>query len=1377
MNLKRSGLMVAFAACGLSAGAASVDLVGQNITTNSFEYVFNSASDHVRIVDSSITTTSGNFTIKNSSGCLRSSLSTALTNVTITSAGAINLNAVQYTGNTNHVDILGGTFNATTGSSGLLFMGVSNPSASWGERVILRATDAVFNISGLRVGCALDAYFDGCSFSFGDTMPSLSGFGSGAQAPLLTFKDCFITNWTTRFARQSQTDPSKLIFDGGEIRFRRLDMSLYKGADAEVLFKGNADVKVVPTDAEMQAAQIVCELGDYRHFRMDVTDGATFGVRGDRENPTIQLGYDSEAKCEIHVSSGGVFNAAHATDGTGFFVYAGGFGSSEVYVEAGGEFDVYQYRMGGGGAVSGGALRPQIVRQTGGLFRTGAGKGVSDSKSSAVLMCFEAGHDCRYYLDGGVLQTPRISGSKHSGFVDGKGYSLLSANGGTIRPGYNSTNYHLFADLDCVEAGPGGLTVDVNNTAGATINQEVTNKKDDAGVAMKGVFRKIGAYTLTVSLPGRYDWDVSETRVEAGTLAFTGENVVLKTTMAVTCGGTLSLVGGNGAATSMTLDALTVDNGTIEIDPGDTIIVPAAKLNLKGLSFRYSSDPSVGDDRTVLITTGGRLSADAARSLKGAILANAIAEGAHTTVSLDYDEATQRTEVRMSVTNDAAPLADSTVWQGSSSDGWATDSNWSANVPTASKVATFSSPSAAKTVNVPAGATVGALAFGADGYELAGVENGALEIASDQGAARIETAVGESEISAPLVLDSMTAITNGPDTKLTVSESIDGAGFIKTGTGELELSTDNHIFRGVTIDGGRTRVRAEGSLGCDADKKPITLRAGTLTFDGEADAEMRIGNPIVVSTPGVRGATIVECKNDVVFSDYRTSVQGAFVKRGAGRLTIEVRDGQTLVGKLARTANTYFPMKEFVLDADGTAPDGANAAAGTHYYAEMSVLEGELLLKPAADAEGVPKVSAGEGMLTVGLRTSSGSVTPRLVLDGVDLDSTGDNSRCFAAGYLLYATGGITPFSTKPEVALLNGARLYATTLYCQSYGYGAGQSRLWAMTNATLQAKSAFWLNWNNVAAASQSQTGFVRFQVKDSAILHDGGNFMIDGGIQADFDNTFFGKTDRTGYATLKAYERDGEKKSGTWGTMLFRNGSVFKVNGLIFNDGWTPRNFEWSVFTLAFDDAQWDYGVNDFTLAASSVTEEYRPRFRIEMRGNGVKLAPPAGTTFTTELPFSGEGGLQVKGAGTVKFAAGTLKFSGTVDTGTGIVDLSEAGAVEKVSFAGPGTVKGASFGGGVAVKVESSDGQTIDSPITLADCTFAKTVVFDFGRTAANPMDERALRNGIVLANVTGKTGSFRVRFANTGVCDGAARVEIVDGKAVATGGLGLLLIVR
>ena len=187
-----------------------------------------------------------------------------------------------------------------------------------------------------------------------------------------------------------------------------------------------------------------------------------------------------------------------------------------------------------------------------------------------------------------------------------------------------------------------------------------------------------------------------------------------------------------------------------------------------------------------------------------------------------------------------------------------------------------------------------------------------------------------------------------------------------------------------------------------------------------------------------------------------------------------------------------------------------------------------------------------------------------------------------------------------------------------------------------------------------------------------------------------------------------------------------------------------------TITFDDSEWVWGVNRGNFVFTNATDH----LIIAMRGKGLKLAPDAGTTFETQVPFVGAGGFQNIGAGTVKFAADTYKFGGTCYAADGAtIDLSTAGAVTGAAFGGAGVVSGASFSGATRVVLDAADDWTADEVPTFSGCNLsAATLVVDYGRTAENPLDGEMPKQGILVAKLVGCTGTprFRLKTSTTGL---------------------------
>ena len=926
-------------------------------------------------------------------------------------------------------------------------------------------------------------------------------------------------------------------------------------------------------------------------------------------------------------------------------------------------------------------------------------------------------HAADFIFDGGTLYTPRMYGC-------GNGPTKLSANGGTFVAMRDVTGrgYAIISGFDTAELGPKGLTVDVQGNAFMT--QSMANKSGE-----NGLFRKTGPKTLTLTPE---TWSVSETRVEEGALLISDATKTLQTTLVVTNGAALSLA---GTCTALTLDGLVVANGLLELDAGDTITVPVGNLAVSGLQLKFSANPAAATTNTFLVTTGGEIPADVQWELRRAYIDNSMPADNHSFLIFDYDSETGVTSVRMAVTADASPLTDETAWRSATSDGWATPASWTAGVPNAAKIAAFSEAAGvSKTVEVPPQAMAGAVAFRADGYTLQG---GRLEIAADQGAARISTESGTNTVKTALRLDSETAITNASASKLTLAGNVEGFGFDKTGHGELELAGTNAFYRPVSQNAGRILVRTPAALGADDVEKRVTLTGGTIAFDAADGKAMRIENPITVSAPATRSAAIIECRTPVTLANWQTTTQGGLIKRGGAALTIEVGGDIQLNAKCSMTAISYVPATEFTFAADGTAPDGASLPNNGHYYAGFNVAEGEVAFRAKPGLAARPKITSKCAVMSC-LRTKDGTVGPSLTLDGVDLDLSGGN-------YLLNgdSLSSDRVFCQSPVIRIVNGARAYGKYLQCKRYGYSAGSQPIWAITNGTLQAKSEFWFDYINVDGVNLTDSAYSVFKTKDAEILSDTGVFYHNGGVRGDFANTYLGPTDKTAYGTLSVPSVTAHNSYAS-GEMLFRDGSVFRIGAFSFPiSDWKPAT-SWAVMKIAFDGAEWQYGDGDWTLQAAWFAEGYRDHFAVEARGRGLILKPAAGTTFTTEMPITGDGPVVVDGPGTVKFNAGTFK-AGCAEVRQGTFDAA-----------------------GEAVKVRLVPGETVP---TLKDCNKSMVLV-DMGGIVCAKGDTFAV------AHISGSTpGRFKaVNFADSEL---HGYFSIQDGAVTMTVDLkpGQMIIVR
>ncbi len=415
-----------------------------------------------------------------------------------------------------------------------------------------------------------------------------------------------------------------------------------------------------------------------------------------------------------------------------------------------------------------------------------------------------------------------------------------------------------------------------------------------------------------------------------------------------------------------------------------------------------------------------------------------------------------------------------------------------------------------------------------------------------------------------------------------------------------------------------------------------------------------------------------------------TPVRGALIKRGSGRLVFDASKGgcsQLAAGKGGHyddgmLANENKALFEF-------ADDGTPPAFG---FGGFNVAGGEVVIRGTGE-----KVSC-KGAIHVGLRTSTDcGAQPSLTIDNVELDAvTGANYQHLTIGYI---TGDPGNFTSNPVVRVVNGAKLNTVGVF-MGYPYSFDMSRtgaklVFAVTNSTV---------------VSDFQIGFS--QLRGNAGV---AQVLACGAMLNASWYEISGNTDsRVTASTIASKTGDYVKIAGDCygkGTVLFDGGTLLKVNSVEFKNAQIQYA---KMLTFAFDDATWDSGPAGLQLDATTLTG-YLALRRFEMRGKGLKLSVPEGATFRSDALFFGSGDLVKTGAGTLSFGEGAFAVSGTVRVDEGILDLSSAGTVTNVVFAGGGgVVSGASFGGRVEIDPGIGKGWTSGALPVFADCSFAKPV---------------------------------------------------------------------
>lgn len=982
------------------------------------------------------------------------------------------------------------------------------------------------------------------------------------------------------------------------------------------------------------------------------------------------------------------------------------------------------FEVSGGSVAVGGAINLGLAAKNTTLARSilrMTGGAVECDGEVALCSRTDALRQADVVLDGGVLACDRLIGV-HSAAAGGQGWATLSADGGTLKAKRSRADIGtpFIGNLDAVAFGAEGLTLD---TDGHDV-VAVMSPSNMTGVA--GLLRKTGEGCLDM----RFDsYEVARTTVAGGTLRIGNEGMsAMDTALCLTNGACLSLA---GSSTGLTLAGLDVADGLLEVDTDDTITVTDG-ARLERLTLSLSSAPDTATTNTLFIF---RTPLDAASqaALRRAYCVTKPASGYHTRFAYDAETGF----VTTFAAKDSEPLdaADTTVWIGNDDVGWTLDANWSADVPTDMVRASFVENEATKTVSVGAGAQVAALAFGGSGFHLAG-EN-ALEVAGAPGAAEIAVSIGTTnEISAPLIFDSEVAISVADNAALAIGGAISGGGFRKSGSGTLTIAAGNSFFHSAAIESGITEVTHGDGL---SGLREISIGSGTLAFDA---AGMTVDADIVMAASTNGEAAVVSADKDVTLTSF-TVGSGGFVKRGPGTLTLDARAavtpwciaktlGSGANGRPANNSPTGFA-------ADGSAPD--NGVAG------MTIAEGEVVLRGG----GRDVRHMAPGVMVIGLNATnvSSDAQATLTLDNASLYNYADKSVHLFVGY---GAGRSPARQTTPTLRLLNGSELICDTLRIGVDTSAAlpNTHATLAMTGSTVRAGSIYFSD-----SVAPNASAIVR--CRDSELTASSYPIYVHGAVDAVFDNCWIGRGGKNGRLT----DRPVEFGLYAWNHQ-FPTGQVAFVNGTTLHATFINLAGIQKGMTFLFDDAEWDYGIKtngvarDYTFSSGQASAALTMR----MQGKGLALRPAAGTTFRTEVPFVGDGGVRNLGDGTVAFGAGAYAFDGLCYAAEGAAfDLSEAGTIAAARFGGAGTFTGVTAQRAI-LSVGAAEDWSIEE-IPTFDGGELGTVIVDFGRTGETALSRHLPKNLPVARLTGGAKASFRLLGSSTGLSPVAGTFTVND----------------
>ena len=779
----------------------------------------------------------------------------------------------------------------------------------------------------------------------------------------------------------------------------------------------------------------------------------------------------------------------------------------------------------------------------------------------------------------------------------------------------------------------------------------------------------------------------------------TGANASHYSNVIVTNGATLSIAGDQTAAT---FRSLTLARGAhLEMEKSDRITVDGMVSVGENLVLDIADGAVIGS--YPLVVCAGEASVESCLNWRRAVVSISGRADLGVTPIATYDSAADKTTFTLEIT-EGGPLTGDVTWDGA----------WNA---TGADRVTFAGGGTAA-VAVDSNVTVGALAFDSSvDYTLSGI--GTLEFSDRGGYARVDVARGEQTISASVVAPQDLTLAPASGAKLVVDGEMVIGGVIKEGRGTVALENSaNDLSGGVTLKEGLLSVPTPAALG----KGPIALEGGTLEVADEGGVVR--AQTVSLATEYATTAAVVKVEADVTMPA-PSATQGAFIKRGTGRLTLTSDKNVTLCGQNSGTLQNKNNQR--VLSTTTFDEEGGYSVSGEYAFGGFNVAEGELVLR-GSSPDVVFSVPA---YVCVGIGTSQGSASPGLVVDHATLSCTGNR--------FTFANTLNSSFATAPYLIVTNKATL--------SGQFTCG----WDAATANMLAKA--------IVDDSVQFSNYMFYPMRGNKsaeyVYRNGSALYVNYGGSSMPTKTYDGVVFNNGPATLTFSNSVLARKASLASDVTlpvtianessWTNHEVRLLNGSTLYSNWVTNKYSASVALLpvGFDDSEWRPIRSDET---GDFTFDFPPyeTVRFEMEGRGVILSPAEGKTFTLVSPFVGEGGMRKRGAGTLAFACkGGMKswdFGGTLSLEEGTVTLA-AGAVRtgaKADIAEDATLdlNGTTLNGAILSGSGTVANGTLMSPTLLIDVpedpletprlTFADTLAMtgrltlDFGRTSENPL---------------------------------------------------------
>lgn len=650
--------------------------------------------------------------------------------------------------------------------------------------------------------------------------------------------------------------------------------------------------------------------------------------------------------------------------------------------------------------------------------------------------------------------------------------------------------------------------------------------------------------------------------------------------------------------------------GVLKVDGGDTIVVREAPIMDKPY---VSLNGTEVNGRYTLVKTSMIVADSTKAAWQNAYLLAGRQEGKKYVFEVVENSPETMFDV---IVSDADQLdSNAVVWSGSGENSdFSNPLNWTGEgLPGTTSVASFTGNGNSQNIVFSSLTEVGAIELNsAKSINLSG--EGGISF-SETGSSYISALSGAHEISTKINLTSQLLFDVADNSILDLTGNIFGGSFRKIGGGKLIMSGEGNSFMdALVMEEGVLSVASPKSLAANKDSisDELRLNGGTLEFEGN-DSEANLGRTLAYDV-GVGKGAVINTKTDLTINSVKP-ISGALIKRGAGKLTYDIPGGSSFICNKSNGAGADPHMDQTTTELFELFPTTGGAPDVAKSFVDLNVAEGPFCIKP----NGMLKTSAWDSRLNVGLSTPDGAIDPSLEINGGWL-----RIGSVHLGYVTKET-----FARNFGLDVHNGAFALLA-----NFRVGAPKD---IDTSVNVSVRDGSTVCCSSFAMPHRDR-GFFSLNVED------GSTFASPGiGINMPF-NICFNNSEAAKFKTLDYQEVDNDAVSLSFGYYAsgkvgFTN-SVFRFKGVnrSSKENYKTDFGDGEIF-IDFNNAIWDTGTENaeiYMRKAETVT--------FNVAEGGLTITNASGKTFTTTMPFTGEGVLTKSGDGDLIFGE-ALSLVGT------------------------------------------------------------------------------------------------------------------------------------